>query len=223
MSKERLKWIMTTPAFNGDTVLASKSADLAAVGVTYTDLASVIKTRFGDIPLVYTVDEIAKATAEITGIIDEWLPTAQKIYATASYTYDPLDEFKEYEKTVRTPNVTKERTPNLSEAETGSPSSTQENQVSAFSQSTYAPESKTTINDTLSRTIATTGTDKNTETGTETFETNRNGRRGKSAQELIEKERDIYVDLVSWFAEKFKSIFAVEMVSLWEVLGGIEI
>lgn len=223
MSKERLKWQMTTPVFDGDTAINARSADLAAIGISAADLCAHIKARYGDTPLVFTVDETARASQVITGIIDEHYGEAQKIYVTSVLSYNPLDEYKEYEYSTRTPNLTYERTANLSEAETGSPSTTQENQISAYNQSTYAPESKTTINETLGRTLATTGTDKNTETGYETNEIDRNGRRGKSAQELIQEERDIYVDLVSWYGEKLRVIFQPDMASLWEVMGGVNI
>lgn len=149
------------------------------------------------------------------------LPVWQKLYTSTVQRYDLLSDTettKQYsgsDTDTRTPDLTRTRTPDLTTEGQNSGSDTVEQKVSAFNSADYANREKQTTTLGSQNIVHSSGTDTETETGTEKTVRERGTAehvtgRNRPAAELLKAERDAALfDVVHFIATDVKCNFCV--------------
>lgn len=149
------------------------------------------------------------------------LPVWQKLYTSTVQRYDMLTDTettKQYsgsDTDTRTPDLTRTRSPDLTTEGQNSGSDTVEQKVSAFNSADYANREKQTTTLGTNNVVHSTGTDTETETGTEKTVRERGTSenmtgRNRPAAELLKAERDAALfDVVHFIATDVKCNFCI--------------
>lgn len=149
------------------------------------------------------------------------LPVWQKLYDSTIQRYDLLadtETTRQYsgsDTDTRTPDLTRTRSPDLTTEGQNSGSDTVEQQVSAFNSADYANREKQTTTLGTNNKVHSTGTDTETETGTEKTVRERGTSehttgRSRPAAELLKAERDSALfDVVHFIATDIKCNFCI--------------
>lgn len=149
------------------------------------------------------------------------LPVWQKLYDSTVQRYDMLSDIetsKQYsgsDTDTRTPDLTHTRKPDLTTEGHNSGSDTVEQKVSAFNSADYANREKQTTTLGTNNTVHSTGTDTETETGTEKTVRERGTTehvtgRNRPAAELLKADRDAALfDVVHYIATDIKENFCI--------------
>lgn len=147
----------------------------------------------------------------LNACIQRWRDEANKLFETTLFAYDPTLNYniEEKGKDERTPDLTDERSPDLTD-EISYNSTVTGAETGYDVPRTFEDVSKTTNG----------GKDTTTHKGKETLtkkgkETTEHGRTRAgtigATQDLIAKERQIIIDCVSWYVEKFAQCFTVSL------------
>ena len=149
------------------------------------------------------------------------LPVWQKLYESTVQRYDVLadtETTRQYsgsDTDIRTPDLTRTRSPDLTTEGQNSGSDTVEQKVSAFNSADYANREKQTTTLGTNNKVHSTGTDTETETGTEKTVRERGTSehttgRSRPAAELLKAERDSALfDVVHFIATDIKCNFCI--------------
>lgn len=149
------------------------------------------------------------------------LPVWQKLYNSTVQRYDMLSDIetaRQYsgsDTDTRTPDLTRRRTPDLTTEGQNSGSDTVEQKVSAFNSSDYSNREKQTTTLGTNNMVHSTGTDTETETGTEKTVRERGTSehttgRHRPAAELLQAEREAALfDVVHFIATDIKCNFCI--------------
>lgn len=147
----------------------------------------------------------------LNSCINRWRDEANKLYDTTRLQYDPLHDYDMTEDGTdkRTPDLTDKRTPDLTD-ETSYGRTVTEAETGYDTPRVLEDTAKSTSGG--KDTTTSKGTDTTTHTGTETkkHDLRKYGMTG-AAQELIAKERQIILDCLSWYVDKFSQCFNVSM------------
>lgn len=149
------------------------------------------------------------------------LPVWQKLYESTVQRYDILVDIettRQYsgsDTDIRTPDLTRTRSPDLTTEGQNSGSDTVEQKVSAFNSADYANREKQTTTLGTNNRVHSTGTDTETETGTEKTVRERGTSehttgRSRPAAELLQAEREAALfDVVHFIATDVKCNFCI--------------
>ena len=149
------------------------------------------------------------------------LPVWQKLYTSTVQRYDMLadtETTRQYsgsDTDTRTPDLTRTRTPDLTTEGQNSGSDTVEQKVSAFNSADYANREKQTTTLGTNNKVHSTGTDTETETGTEKTVRERGTSehatgRSRPAAELLQADREAALfDVVHFIATDIKCNFCI--------------
>ena len=149
------------------------------------------------------------------------LPVWQKLYESTVQRYDMLadtETTRQYsgsDTDTRTPDLTRTRTPDLTTEGQNSGSDTVEQKVSAFNSADYANREKQTTTLGTNNKVHSTGTDTETETGTEKTvrergTTEHTTGRSRPAAELLQADREAALfDVVHFIATDVKCNFCI--------------
>ena len=149
------------------------------------------------------------------------LPVWQKLYESTVQRYDMLADIettRQYsgsDTDIRTPDLTRTRSPDLTTEGQNSGSDTVEQKVSAFNSADYANREKQTTTLGTNNKVHSTGTDTETETGTEKTVRERGTSehttgRGRPAAELLQADREAALfDVVHFIATDVKCNFCI--------------
>lgn len=149
------------------------------------------------------------------------LPVWQKLYESTVQRYDMLadtETTRQYsgsDTDTRTPDLTRTRTPDLTTEGQNGGSDTVEQKVSAFNSADYANREKQTTTLGTNNKVHSTGTDTETETGTEKTVRERGTSvhttgRGRPAAELLQADREAALfDVVHFIATDVKCNFCI--------------
>lgn len=149
------------------------------------------------------------------------LPVWQKLYESTVQRYDMLADtettrqYSGIDTDIRTPDLTRTRSPDLTTEGQNSGSDTVEQKVSAFNSADYANREKQTTTLGTNNKVHSTGTDTETETGTEKTVRERGTSehttgRSRPAAELLKAERDSALfDVVHFIATDIKCNFCI--------------
>lgn len=149
------------------------------------------------------------------------LPVWQKLYESTVQRYDILadtETTRQYsgsDTDIRTPDLTRTRSPDLTTEGQNSGSDTVEQKVSAFNSADYANREKQTTTLGTNNKVHSTGTDTETETGTEKTVRERGTSehttgRSRPAAELLQAEREAALfDVVHFIATDIKCNFCI--------------
>lgn len=149
------------------------------------------------------------------------LPVWQKLYTSTVQRYDLLadtETTRQYsgsDTDIRTPDLTRTRTPDLTTEGQNSGSDTVEQKVSAFNSADYANREKQTTTLGTNNRVHSTGTDTETETGTEKTVRERGTSehttgRSRPAAELLQADREAALfDVVHFIATDVKCNFCI--------------
>lgn len=149
------------------------------------------------------------------------LPVWQKLYESTVQRYDMLadtETTRQYsgsDTDIRTPDLTRTRSPDLTTEGQNSGSDTVEQQVSAFNSADYANREKQTTTLGTNNKVHSTGTDTETETGTEKTVRERGTSehttgRSRPAAELLKADREAALfDVVHFIATDVKCNFCI--------------
>ena len=149
------------------------------------------------------------------------LPVWQKLYESTVQRYDMLadtETTRQYsgsDTDTRTPDLTRTRTPDLTTEGQNSGSDTVEQKVSAFNSADYANREKQTTTLGTNNKVHSTGTDTETETGTEKTVRERGTSehttgRSRPAAELLQADREAALfDVVHFIATDVKCNFCI--------------
>ena len=149
------------------------------------------------------------------------LPVWQKLYTSTVQRYDMLadtETTRQYsgsDTDIRTPDLTRTRSPDLTTEGQNSGSDTVEQKVSAFNSADYANREKQTTTLGTNNKVHSTGTDTETETGTEKTVRERGTSehttgRSRPAAELLKADREAALfDVVHFIATDIKCNFCI--------------